>query len=86
MSVTSIKVSVELRDRLAAVAARDYGGGSLGDALGRLLSEHEGARLRADIVTAYERLRADAPAWDDYVAELAEWDGVAADGLSDPSE
>jgi hypothetical protein len=83
MSITTIKLSDHVRDRLAAVAESDFGGTTLGDAVDRLLAEHEDAKIRSDILNGYERLRADPEAFADYKAELDEWDVTAADGLSD---
>jgi hypothetical protein len=79
MSVTTMKIQAEVRDRLARVAADDYPGVSLSEAVDRLLSEHERERTRGDIAAAYARLRADTVQWSGYVVELDEWDGVTAD-------
>jgi hypothetical protein len=79
MSVTTIKIQNEVRDSLARVAAEDYSGVSLSDAVGRLLAEHEEARTRREISAAYARLRDDPDEWASYVAELDEWEGVTAD-------
>jgi hypothetical protein len=79
MPVTTMKVQTEVRDRLARIAAEDYRGATLSDALALLVSEHERARARQEIAAAYARLQADPQAWAGYVAELEEWDGVTAD-------
>jgi hypothetical protein len=82
MPVTTMKIQSEVRDRLARVAAEDYAGATLSDALARLLGEHERGRIREAISAAYARLREDADQWTAYVSEVDEWDGVTADGIA----
>jgi hypothetical protein len=77
-AMTTIKISTELRDRLAAVAADDYDSSTLADTLQRLLDEHEEQRVLA----AYDRLRGDPDEWASYLAEQDEWDAVADDTRS----
>ncbi len=79
MSVTTMKIQTEVRDSLARVAADDFYGVTLSEAVARLVAEHEEARLRRQISAAYARLRDDADGWSAYVTELDEWDGVTAD-------
>jgi hypothetical protein len=79
VSVTSIRLDSRTRDRLAAIANRDYRGASLGAALDRLIDEHEMRQVHA----AYERLRRDPAAWAEYQEELRLTDNAAADGLGD---
>lgn len=79
MSVTTMKIQTEVRDSLARVAAEDFHGVTLSDAVARLVAEHEESRLRRQISAAYTRLRNDTSEWAAYVAELDEWDGVTAD-------
>jgi hypothetical protein len=81
MPVTTMKIQSEVRDRLARVAAEDYPGATLSDALARLLAEHEQARTRREILAAYARLQDDADGWAGYAAEIDEWDGVTADAV-----
>jgi hypothetical protein len=83
MPLTTMKIQIEIRDWLARVAARDYPGAKLSEVLGHLLTEHEQARTRLAISTAYARLNVRDGRWSAYVSELDEWDGVAADGTSD---
>jgi hypothetical protein len=80
MSVTTVEIQSEVRDRLAQIAAKDYPGVTLSEVLARLLAEHEDARTRRDIVAGYARLQADPDAWADYMNELSEWDSVTSDG------
>jgi hypothetical protein len=79
MPITSMKVQSEVRDRLARVAARDYPGATLSDALARILAEHDDRRARREITEAYARLREDPDQWASYLNELDEWDAVTAD-------
>lgn len=81
MSITTIKISGEVRDKLAEVAQRDFGGSTLGESVDRLLAEHERARLERAILDGYARLQADPAAWAGYVSELDEWDQTSGDGL-----
>ena len=83
MSVTTIKIQGEVRDRLARVASDEFAGATLSETVDRLLVEHEEARLARSIAAAYARLRADPEQWASYTGELDEWDVTAADGLSD---
>jgi hypothetical protein len=75
MHMTTIRVPVAVRDRLAAIAASDYGGATLPQTLERLMIEH---RERA-ILEAYTRLRDDDAAWSDYTDELCAGDRVSAE-------
>ena len=78
MSTTTIKVDTGTRDRLSAVAREQ--GISQDAALQRLLDEHEMNQVHA----AYARLRREDPeGWQEYLAEVAEWDVTAGDGLPD---
>jgi hypothetical protein len=70
-AMTTIKISTELRDRLAAV----YDSSTLADTLQRLLDEHD----ERQVLAAYDRLRADPDEWASYLAEQDEWDAVAGD-------
>ena len=78
MANTTMQLDRELRDELAAIAARDYDGVSLAEALRRLVMEHRFAQ----IMTRYEQLRADPDEWASYQAELRLTDNVAGEGLS----
>jgi hypothetical protein len=80
MTATTIKVAAGIRDDLARVARDDLGGVTLNAALAHLLTEHR----KAGVLAAFARLQADSSAWSDYQGELAEWDGLAGDGLGAP--
>lgn len=75
MSATTIKIDAAVRDRLARLAADDYQGATLGEALQHLIAEHE-ERM---VLLAYERLRADKDEWESYRNESRLTDSVAGD-------
>jgi len=75
--MTTIKISTELRDSIAAVAAEDYGGATLAETLARLIEEHaEQAAL-----AAYARLRENPEEWASYLDESRLTDNVASDWM-----
>lgn len=74
MGVTTIKVSSDLRDRIAQGAAAE--GLSAAQLIAQLLDERD-RRARLDAVRA-----AHAAADPAYVAETQEWDGAVGDGLA----
>ncbi|WP_239375948.1 hypothetical protein [Frankia sp. Cj5] len=76
MGTTTIKITTELRDRLAGVSA-DLGGVTLAETLQCLVSEHEERAALA----AYDRLRADEPEWASYLEESRLTDNAAGDWL-----
>ena len=80
-AMTTIKVSVETRDRLKKLADEDNL--TLDAELARTLDRAEDARFWAGVRADYARLQADPQEWGDYVSELAEWDQTAADGLGE---
>ncbi|WP_197743115.1 hypothetical protein [Mycobacterium lacus] len=79
MATTSMQLDSELRDELAKIAERDYHGVPLGEALRRLVREHQISR----IIRRYEELRADPDEWAGYQAEARLTDSSAGDGLPD---
>ena len=79
--MTTIKVSVETRDRLKKLADEDHH--TLDAELARTLDKAEDARFWAGVRADYARLQADPQEWADYVNEVAEWDHTAGDGLDD---
>ncbi|MFB9723563.1 hypothetical protein [Planobispora longispora] len=72
--MTTIKISTDLRDRLAGVAA-EYGGATLADTLRRLIDEHE----EQAVLAAYDQLRADPAEWASYREESLLTDNAAGD-------
>jgi uncharacterized protein with von Willebrand factor type A (vWA) domain len=77
--MTTIKVSVETRDRLKKLADEDHL--TLDAELARTLDKAEEARFWTGVREDYARLQADPAEWADYVSELGEWDYTAGDGL-----
>jgi hypothetical protein len=82
MATTSMQLDSELRDELATIAERDFQGVPLGEAVRRLVKEHQINR----IMRRYEELRADPEEWASYQAEARLTDQAAGDGLPDAGE
>jgi hypothetical protein len=72
-----MQLDSELRDKLAEIAERDYCGVPLGEAVRRLVKEHQISR----IIRRYEELRVDSEEWATYQAEAQLTDNSAGDGL-----
>lgn len=72
-----MQVDSEVRDELAHVAQVDFDGASLGEALRRLVTEHQISR----IIERYEQLREDPDEWASYQAEARLTDNVAGETL-----
>lgn len=79
--MTTMKVSVDVRDRLASLANRH--GHPLGAELAALVSAAEEREWWQAAEAAATRLRADSGEWADYLAEVDAWDAVSSDGLPD---
>jgi len=77
-----MQLDSDLRDELAALAAQDYQGVPLGEAVKRLIKEHTINRVKR----RYEELRTDAAEWANYQADVAAWDATTGDGLPDAGE
>jgi uncharacterized protein with von Willebrand factor type A (vWA) domain len=77
--MTTIKVSVQTRDRLRRLADEDHL--TMDAELARTLDKAEDARFWEGVQADYARLQADPQQWAEYVTELAEWDYTAGDGL-----
>lgn len=77
--MTTIKVSVETRDRLKKLADEDHL--TLDAELARTLDKAEDSRFWDGVRADYARLQTDPQEWGDYVSELAEWDHTTGDGL-----
>ncbi|MBM7787979.1 hypothetical protein [Tenggerimyces flavus] len=82
MAPTSMQIDSRLRDDLATIAQRDFDGVTLGEAVRRLVKEHQLHR----IVQRYEELRADPEEWASYQAEARLTDNAAGDGLPGAAE
>jgi predicted transcriptional regulator len=79
--MTTIKVSMETRDRLKRLADADQT--TMDAELAMALDKVEDARFWQGVQDDYARLQADQEQWSDYVSELAEWDRTVSDGLDD---
>ena len=79
--MTTIKVSVQTRDRLKLLADEEHL--TMDAALSRVLDTTEDTRFWEGVRADYARLQADPEEWADYVGELAEWDATTSDGLPD---
>jgi len=82
MAMTSMQLDSELRDELAKIAAQDFQGVPLGEAVNRLIKEHKINR----VMRQYEELRANPEEWAKYQGDVATWDAVTGDGLPDAYE
>ncbi len=79
--MTTIKVSIQTRDRLKRLADEDHL--TMEAELTQTLDKAEEARFWAGVREDYARLQSDPEEWAGYVSELAEWDNTAGDGLDD---
>lgn len=79
--MTTIKVSVQTRDRLKRIADEDHL--TMDSALSKVLDHAEEDRFWDGVRADYARLQADPEEWADYAGELAEWDATTSDGLPD---
>jgi len=77
--MTTIKVSVQTRDRLKRLAEDDHL--TMDAELTQALDKAEEARFWDGVQADYARLQDDPQEWADYVSELAEFDHTAGDGL-----
>ncbi len=77
-----MQLDSDLRDELARLAAQDFNGVPLGEAVSRLIKEHKVNR----VIRRYEELRSDAQEWADYHADVGAWDATTGDGLHDAGE
>lgn len=82
MATTSMQLDTKVRDELAIIAERDFHGVALGEAVRRLIKDHQISR----IMRRYEEMRADPEEWAGYRAEAQLTDQVAGDSLPDASD
>lgn len=74
MTGTMIRVSKRTRDSLMTIAANDYDGVTLDEAVQRLAREH----WERQAIAAMDRYREDNPgAWQDYLDEMEDLDKLA---------
>jgi hypothetical protein len=76
-----MKVSAEVRDRLAALARRHDR--TLGAELSVLIADAEEREWWRAAKESAARLQADPEQWADYLTEADAWDAASADGLAD---
>lgn len=79
--MTTMKVSVEVRDRLMSLA--DSHGRTLGAELAALVEEAEEREWWRGAKQAAARLQANADLWEEYLREADGWDVTISDGLGD---
>jgi predicted transcriptional regulator len=81
MASTTVRVSAETHELLRKLAAAT--GEPLQRVLERAVESYRREQFYAEFNAAFERLRSDPAAWEDYLAEQAEMEGTLADGLDD---
>jgi hypothetical protein len=80
-AMTTMKLSVDVRDRLMALATTH--GRTLGAELAALVEEAEERDWWGNAKQAAARLQADVEQWEDYLREADDWNVTFADGLGD---
>ena len=81
MASTTVRVSEHTHDLLRKLA--EATGEPLQKVLERAVENYRREQFFAEFNAAFERLRADPVAWEEYLAEQAEWETTLADGLDD---
>jgi predicted transcriptional regulator len=81
MASTTVRVSEHTHELLRKLA--EATGEPLQKVLERAVESYRREQFFAEFNAAYERLRADPVAWEEELAERAEWDAALADGLDD---
>ncbi len=81
MSSTTVRVTEHTHTLLRELAAAT--GEPLKTVLEQAVEAYRRELFDAELNAAYERLRADPVAWEEELAERAEWDATLADGLDD---
>jgi hypothetical protein len=80
-AMTTMKLSVDVRDRLMALATGH--GRTLGAELAAIVDEAEDRDWWRNATQAAARLQANAEQWEDYLREADDWNATVADGLGD---
>jgi len=80
-TTTTIRISVEARDRLRRLAEQE--GASMAHLLDEAVDVLSRQKYFERFNESYRRLREDDQAWQEELAEREAWDGVLADGLED---
>ena len=81
MASTTVRVSTETHELLRKLA--ESTGEPLPRVLERAVENYRREQFFAELDAAYERLQADPVAWEEELAERAEWEATLADGLDD---
>jgi predicted transcriptional regulator len=81
MASTTVRVSEHTHELLHKLAAAT--GEPLQKVLERAVEHYRREQFYAEFNAAFERLKADPVAWEEELAERAEWDATLADGLDD---
>ena len=81
MASTTVRVSEHTHELLHKLAAAT--GEPLQKVLERAVENYRRELFYAEFNAAFERLKADPVAWEEELAERAEWDATLADGLDD---
>ena len=81
MASTTVRVSEHTHELLRKLAAAS--GEPLQKVLERAVEHYRREQFYAEFNAAFERLKADPVAWEEELAERAEWDATLADGLDD---
>jgi predicted transcriptional regulator len=81
MASTTVRVSEHTHELLRELAATT--GEPLQKVLERAVETYRREQFFAELNAAYARLQADPVAWEEELAERAEWDATLADGLDD---
>ena len=76
---TTVRVSAHTHELLHKLAAAT--GEPLQKVLERAVENYRREQFYAELDAAYARLQADPVAWEEELAERAEWDATLADGL-----
>ncbi|MDP9369355.1 MAG: toxin-antitoxin system protein [Chloroflexota bacterium] len=81
MAMTTVKISTETRDKLAALAAARKR--PMSEVLAEIVERERRRAFLEEANAAYARLRAEPEAWADYQAEIRSMEGTLMDGLED---
>jgi predicted transcriptional regulator len=81
MASTTVRVSTETHALLRKLA--ETTGEPLQRVLERAVENYRREQFFAELDAAYDRLQADPVAWEEELAERAEWEATLADGLDD---
>ena len=75
-----VKISPQTHAKLQEIARADDR--PMGEVVRDLVDRYERERFWRGVQEDLDRLRADPEAWQDYLGEIAEWDQLSSDGLT----